>query len=280
MEGALKLTNLTMSLLAVVPLVGAGCPGDDGSMNETTDGGESTTSTSMDTSTSAPMTTTGMDTTADGGSTSTGDEPWPEFDCEGVDGVLEGNLLVESAADLAMLEGIAEITGSVEMNETDVTDLDAFGCVTRIYGNLTIFNNDQLTNIDGLVNLTELGAEDAPDFAPGNLVFSQNDGLTDFDGLQSLTRIRGSFSMNENTALTQISGFDSLVGIDVNITIRDNDALTNIDGLKGLMVVGGVLAITANPMLCITSVDCVGMGITVPAMPPPSWSTAANDNTC
>nr|MCH9680849.1 hypothetical protein [Deltaproteobacteria bacterium] len=80
--------------------------------------------------------------------------------------------------------------------------------------------------------------------------------------------------------MEQISGFDSFVGLEGNITIRDNPVLTNIDGLKGLAVVNGVLAITANPMLCMTSVNCVGAGIVQPAVPPPEWSTIANDDDC
>ena len=86
--------------------------------------------------------------------------------------------------------------------------------------------------------------------------------------------------MTDNDAMTLISGFDSLVGIQGDVTIRSNASLTNIDGLKGLMVVGGVLAITANPMLCISSVNCVGQGIVSPPVVPPDWTTAANNDGC
>ena len=86
--------------------------------------------------------------------------------------------------------------------------------------------------------------------------------------------------MTGNDGLQHISGFDSLVGIEGDVTIRDNPVLLDIDGLVGLQVVGGVLAITANPMLCISSVNAVGAGIVLPPVVPPEWTTAANDESC
>jgi hypothetical protein len=59
-----------------------------------------------------------------------------------------------------------------------------------------------------------------------------------------------------------------------------NPALLDVNGLGGLRTVGNVLAIMANPSLCISSVSCVGLGITSPAVPPESWSTQANDSGC
>ena len=265
----MKLTNLTMTLLAAVPLVAAGCPGDDTSSNESSSG---STTDPMTSTSGATVVATGSGTADDtAGMESTGEEPWPEFECDGVDGVFDGNILIESAADLAMLDGISEVTRALVINDTDLTDLDALGCVTRVGEQLQIFGNDQLANVDGLVNITEIG---------GDFIFTENPMVTDFDGAQSLTRVTGSFSMNKNDGMVQVSGFDSLVGIETHITIRDNAVLTNIDGLKGLMLVGGRLAITANPMLCISSVDCVGAGITVPAVPGDDWTTQATDPSC
>lgn len=271
----MKLANLVMGVLSTGSLVLMGCPADEPPVDET--GGASSSTTEPGTSTGEATTgTTAAETTAstldDTGSESTGaPEPWPEFDCAGADQVLDGNVLIESAADLAQLDGVREITRSLVITSTELTDLDAIGCIDLVGENLQIFGNASLTNIDGLVNLTEIG---------GTLIFSENGALTDFDGLQQLIRVNGSFSMTDNDAMTQISGFDSLVGIEGDITIRTNVSLLNIDGLKGLSVVGGVLAITANPMLCQSSINCVGEGIVSPPVPPPEWSTNANDNGC
>ncbi|WP_266221098.1 receptor L domain-containing protein [Paraliomyxa miuraensis] len=271
----MKSSNLMMGVLAAGSMALLGCPADEPPSSDESTGpagssssGEPETSTGPGT-TSTDATTASVDDTA--GSSSGEPEPWPEFPCEGADQVLDANVLIQSADDLAQLDGVREITRSLVIDSTDLVDLDALGCIDLVGENLQIFGNTSLTNVDGLVNLTAIG---------GTFIFSDNTALTDFDGLQSLTRIDGSFSFTDNEAVTQISGFDSLVGIEGDVTIRTNESLTNIDGLKGLMVVGGVLAITANPMLCISSVNCVGEGIVSPPSIPPDWTTVANDDEC
>jgi hypothetical protein len=273
----LRLAKLSMGVLMTGSLALGGCPSDDTGANETgeassTSTGEPATSTSTssgpDASTSSGPATT-ADETADG--SSSGGAGLPEFDCEGVDGVLEANANIMSAADLVQLEGIREVTRSIVISQTELENLDALGCIETVGENLQIFGNESLTNIDGLVNVKAIGE---------NFIFTENHALVDFDGLQRLPKVDGSFSLNKNDGLTQISGFDSLVGIEGDVTIRDNGVLLNIDGLKSLRVVNGVLAITANPMLCISSVNCVGAGIIQPPVVPPDWSTNANDPGC
>jgi hypothetical protein len=269
----LKLVKIGMGTLLSGALALAGCPGDDTGSNDTgsepgTSTGEGSTSL-PGTSTGEPGTSTG--TVDDGSSSSSGGAPLPEFDCTNATDVLDGNVLIESEADLAMLEGVREVTRGLVVNQTELTNLDALGCIDTVGENLQIFGNEALTNVDGLVNVTEIG---------GSFIFGENHALVDFDGLQRLVAVDGSFSMNKNDGLQHISGFDSLVGIEGDVTIRDNEVLLDIDGLKGLMVINGVLAITANPMLCISSVNCVGAGIVQPPVIPPEWSTVANDESC
>ncbi len=267
-EGTLKLSKLTISLVAAAPLLVVGCPSDDTGGDA---GAASSTGTpATDTGTTMAPTTM-ADTTVAAESSSSGDEPWPEFDCEGVDGVIDNNVTIESVADLAQLDGIREVTRTLLINDSDLVDLDALGCIEVVGETLQIFGNSQLANVDGLVNINTIGE---------NLIFTMNPAVTNFSGLQQLEQLPGSMSMNSNDGLTEISGFDSFVGLEGNITIRDNPVLTNVDGLKGLQVVNGNLAITANPMLCISSVNCVGDGIVQPAVFPPEWSTNANDESC
>ncbi|MCX4239443.1 hypothetical protein [Paraliomyxa miuraensis] len=45
-------------------------------------------------------------------------------------------------------------------------------------------------------------------------------------------------------------------------------------------MLGGFFAVTHNPSLCISSVNCVGSGIVLPPTPPESWTTVANDDDC
>lgn len=294
----MRLFHFTISALFVAPLALTGCPGDDGSTTETTEAATGST-----TSTTEPMTTTMMVSSSDGMTDgSTTDDPPPvdcqeprevpasPYDCAGVDGVLEGSVIVDDTAgsdDPAMLEGIAVVTGAIRFSNTDITNLDVMGCVTEVGADITIFNNDMLTDVNGLHNVTSIGTE---------FVFSGNDALVDFNSLPNIQQMNTTLSFQENASLETISGFHSFVGISSevinpvtmmpdltgNITIQRNDVLRDINGLGGLRVVGGNFAVTNNPMLCISSVDCVGAGITMPMVPPvpDGWSTQNNDESC
>ncbi|MCH9680850.1 MAG: hypothetical protein K0V04_05405 [Deltaproteobacteria bacterium] len=290
-----------MSLLLASPLTMIGCPGDDsgtpadGSTSGTTasqtdsSGGDATaaaTSTGVDPSTGVD---TMDDTTGDPPASCQDPQEIPKGpDCTGVDGVLDNSAIIEEGGDtIAILEGIREVTGSVRINSIDIADLSFMECLDTVGGDVTIFGNDQLVNVDGLWSLSSVGTD---------FIFSNNNGLTDFNGAPNLVEVPGNVVLRNNDALTQISGFHSLTTTH-NLTIQNNDAMLNIDGLGGLTTLTtievedpdnpgqmidqiGVFAVTNNPACCQSSVDCVGMGITEPAVPPPTWSTQGNDLSC
>lgn len=260
----MKTSTYAMSVLLAVPLALVGC--DNGSAE-----GSGTTED--------PSTTTGdMTTSAD----STGplppscneEQPIPEppMDCAGVDGVLSDNLFIdEENPDISVLEGIARIEGSFRINRMPFTDLNFLTCLREVTGDITIFGNEALTDVSGLHNIELVGTD---------FVFSENNAITDFHGLPNLIKIDRNLILKNNAALTTITGFHSLVGIEGNLTIQFNDVLEDVNGLGGLQLVGETLAITNNPALCLSSVDCVGDGIVQPATPPPEWSSQANNEGC
>lgn len=88
---------------------------------------------------------------------------------------------------------------------------------------MTIFDNDALTNLDGLSALSSV------DFWVN---IQLNDALRDLDGLVGLTRTEHLY-INFNSALLNIDG---LAGADITRTVlvRLNQSLTNIDGLIGV----------------------------------------------
>lgn len=200
-----------------------------------------------------------------------GDDGSASFDCEGVDQVHAGHIVIESEADIAQLDGIRVVQGELQVDKTTLTDLDFLGCVEEVGNRLTIFGNTELTNVDGLWSLRRVG---------GAFILSENTALPEFDAARELTEVADSVIIQDNSAMTGISGLTSLATIGGAINIRSNDVLEHIDGLRGLRTVGGQLAITQNPKLCISSVNAVGEGITSPATIPDNWSTRSNDNDC
>jgi len=60
--------------------------------------------------------------------------------------VIDGNVLLESDADLAQLEDVREVTRSIVI---DSTTLDALGCVEIVGESLQILGNDARTTSTG-----------------------------------------------------------------------------------------------------------------------------------
>lgn len=198
--------------------------------------------------------------------------PPAPFDCAGAEGVLAGHALIEPGEDdPSILMGVRRVEGSVRINRIALDNLDFMACVQEVTGDVTIYGNAQLTNVDGLWSLTSIGTD---------FVLSENNALTDFDGLPNVVTVPRNLVIKNNAALETITGFQQLEAVGDNLLIQQNDTLGDVNGLGGLRTVGGVFAVTQNPSLCISSVNCVGLGITEPATPPPGWSTQANDFGC
>ena len=265
--------------MLVAPLALTGCPGDDsGDTGAVGSTGAETPATTEDPvatgATSSDDETAGEETEAPapGNCQEEQEIPAAPVDCSGATGTLEGSAIIEDGGDdPSILDGIGTVTGSIQVNRAAVTDLNFMACVQSVGGEVTIFGNEQLTDVSGLHSLTEIGTD---------FIFSENSAVMEFNGLPLIQQVGNNVIMKNNDNLGRITGFHSLVGINGNLTIQSNPVLNNIDGLGGLRVVGGILAITANPELCISSVDCVGEGIVMPAVPPDSWSTQANNNEC
>lgn len=298
MEGTLKHWNSIMSALLAAPLVLAGCPSDD---TGETGANDSTTTDEPETTTTDTPTTTGVDSSTGEEPTTTGAEPlYPDcddpivtdippapVDCSGADGVIMNTVIIEDGGDdPSILEGVRRVEGSIRINRTDLTDLNFMACVEEVTGDVTIFDNDSLTNVDGLWSLNDLGTD---------FVFSGNDAMVVFDGVPNLERVIGNVIIRDNAALEGILGFQSLIGLEGytfinddgmeefaggNLTIQLNPILRHMAGLCGLLVVNGVFAVTNNPMLCLGSVAAVGDGIVQPAEPPPEWSISGSDPSC
>ena len=59
---------------------------------------------------------------------------------------------VDTAGDIASLSGCTEITGSLIIEDTALTDLTGLENLTAVEGSLHIWNNPVLTSLNGLNN--------------------------------------------------------------------------------------------------------------------------------
>lgn len=194
--------------------------------------------------------------------------------------IMDGNYNITDEQSLQALAGYTEINGNLIILDTTLANLNGLECLSIISGDLIIgyynHGNSNLTNIDGLINLTSIGGDlsvtcnDALtnlnglsnlSFLNGYLFINENDALEDIDSLSKLTSVQGDLYIFSNDSLTTIDGFINLTTILGDLSVTYNDALANIDGLSELTSIGGYLHILLNNTL--TNIDGLSRLISV-----------------
>jgi hypothetical protein len=146
-------------------------------------------------------------------------------------------VLVELRFDALTSVGENMVVGGVSL-----PNLLGLASLTEVSGLLTISGTAALVDLDGLQNLSTVGA------GIGGLHIIGNTGLLSLDGItmQNLTRLR----VAENPSLVDLSGLESVVTIENGLEIEKNDALTSLVGLDNLVEVpGDHVSIVDNPAL-------------------------------
>lgn len=158
-----------------------------------------------------------------------------------------------------------DVTGSVVLDATSLTNLDGLSCLTAISGDLYIRSNADLTSITGLANLESVG---------GNLSIGEaycgwdayggfscgenygNPALPSLDGLQSLRTIGGWLWIGDNDALTTGGSFDALTQIggahpdaQDGLLVNGNANLEYLPDFPQLTTITGQIEISVNDSL-------------------------------
>ncbi|MFY0630010.1 MAG: T9SS type A sorting domain-containing protein [Flavobacteriaceae bacterium] len=150
---------------------------------------------------------------------------------------IDGNLAVPFFSDVSDLSGlisIKSVTGSVVIwNEPQITSLQGLNNLETIGGEFKI-SDLSIVDFDELSSLKEIG---------GNLTISNNSVLSHIDGLKNLDRINGYLEINKNALLVSINGLESLDHIGIG------DGATADCGGPNNQVSNASIIITCNPAL-------------------------------
>jgi hypothetical protein len=133
----------------------------------------------------------------------------------------------------------SEVTGSLTINGSDITDLTPLSSLTSVGENLRVYYNTVLSSLSGLENLVSLRG----------LIIYNNPALTNLSGLNNVALIEGHLDIHGNPALTSLSGLVNVTSIEGNFRIFENPALTSLSGLLKLTSVVGDVWIWNNPVL-------------------------------
>ena len=156
---------------------------------------------------------------------------------------IDGNLTIGSTGvnitDLTPLSNITHITGDLRIfknrqlvNLNDLTHLQTIG------GNFHVLGNDSLTTLN-IPSLQTIGGDFYVDFA--------NDKLTTLGNFTELQTIGGDFYVNhQNNQLTTLGNFPSLQTIGEYFNVRGNDKLTTLGNFPSLQTIGGYFDVSGS----------------------------------
>jgi hypothetical protein len=136
---------------------------------------------------------------------------------------------------LTGLDNISIVGGLIISNINLLTNLSGLNNLDSIQGGLQIDQNESLSSLSALENLTSVGS----------VSIMNNDALTSLSGLDKLTLI-GNLGIINNNALTSLSGLDNVTSVEGSLAIRGNLNLKNLTGLNSLTSIGGTLVIGAS----------------------------------
>ncbi len=133
--------------------------------------------------------------------------------------------------------GCTEILGNLYTEEESpgaITNFNGLSPITKIDGALLIYDNEALTNLSGLDNLTSAGSVD----------IVTNPSLMNLQGLNNLTTLtQGRLYLAGNYNLIDVLDLEKLESISGSLRLDGNTSLASLNGLENLNHIGGWLNI-------------------------------------
>jgi len=119
--------------------------------------------------------------------------------------------------------------GNLNISNNDaLTDLSGLENITTVGGGLLISQLPQVTSLSGLENITLVG---------GDLLISQLPQVTSLSGLANVTTVGGGLGISNVPQLTSLSSLGNITSLG-SLNISSNDALTDLSGLENITTVG------------------------------------------
>ena len=130
-----------------------------------------------------------------------------------------GSVILSSQMDVnnfvSSFSGCSQISGNLQINGEDITDLTPLSSLTSISGNLQVWGNTSLNSLQGLHNITTIG---------GNLdLAGYNFPLINLNGLGSLQTVGGMVFIQNFQNLISVDGLSNLTSVTGNFLIQENN---------------------------------------------------------
>ncbi|HEX8561756.1 MAG TPA: T9SS type A sorting domain-containing protein [Flavobacterium sp.] len=173
-----------------------------------------------------------------------------------------GEVTLNSQADvdnfILTFPNCTQVTGDLNISGNAIVNLNGLANIVSVTGAVDIEQNPNLTNLNGLNNLSHAGI---------GLIIRDNSQLQNLDALANLTTIAGELIIRSCPQLTNLDGLSGLISTGTDLVIRDNASLTSVSGLSALTTVGGEFTVRSCPSLGSLSgmenLTSVGLGLIV-----------------
>jgi hypothetical protein len=194
--------------------------------------------------------------------------------CDNTGGVFNGNISLTSQQEINEFGQFdyTRINGNLSISESDttnspITDLSPLSSINRIDGYLSIGNNDNLQNLDGLENLrtveyisiydheelTSLSALSGLINVEALKIY-RNSSLTSFESLENMTANIEWLLIEENSNLTSLTGLQNAT-ITQNFYVEANHSLTNLSGITLSESINWVQIIDNDGLVDLTGIN-------------------------
>ncbi|NPD44465.1 MULTISPECIES: T9SS type A sorting domain-containing protein [unclassified Lentimicrobium] len=155
---------------------------------------------------------------------------------------IEGDLQVNNCHELTSVSGLSNIESVYGINFFNIKrlkDIDCFGKITSLQGELELMSTDSILNISSFQNITSIG---------GGFRVSGTKILEDLSAFQNLETIQSSFVFSSNDLIKEVSGFNQTDSLFL-IYIGSNKSLKKVTGFQNLKNAGQQFYILVNDSL-------------------------------
>ncbi len=156
--------------------------------------------------------------------------------------------------DLQGLSNIQELGKNVFISQTQLVDLDGLQSLNRIGGSLYIEENNTITNLNGLQNLSSVAEDISSPVTGMGIIIRENPLLTSLEQLSNLTRLRGGVLLGNNGLINLNGPFSNLSEIEGSLLLQGDDIGT-LQGLESIQRVGRDLQLIETSITDLTGLS-------------------------
>ncbi len=168
---------------------------------------------------------------------------------------LNETVIIEGAiTDLQGLSNIQELGKNVFISQTQLIDLDGLQSLNSIGGSLYLEQNENLTSLNGLQNLSSIAEDISSPITGLGIIIRENPLLTSLQQLSNLTLLRGGILLSNNGFISLSGAFSNLSEIEGSLLLQGS-GIGTLEGWENIQRIGRDLQIIETSITDLTGLS-------------------------